>query len=58
MPLAGRLAPDFNTIANFRQANDALIRALCGQAVVLCRQLRPFTCAVVAIGGSKMKTVN
>ena len=58
MWLAGRLAPDFKTIANFRQANGAAIRAVCSQFIGLCRQLNLFTRAVVAIDGSKMKAVN
>jgi len=58
MWLTGRLAPDFKTIANFRQANGAAIRAACSQFIVLCRQLGLFTRAVVAIDGSKMKAVN
>lgn len=58
MWLAGRLAPDFKTIANFRQANGAAIRAVCSQFIVLCRRLNLFTRAVVAIDGSKMKAVN
>jgi transposase len=58
MWLTGRLAPDFKTIANFRQANGAAIRAVCSQFIVLCRQLNLFARAVVAIDGSKMKAVN
>ena len=58
MWLTGRLAPDFKTIANFRQANGAAIRSVCSRFIVLCRQLGLFTRAVVAIDGSKMKTVN
>lgn len=58
MWLTGRLAPDFKTIANFRQANGAPIRSVCSQFIVLCRQLGLFTRAVVAIDGSKMKAVN
>ena len=58
MWLTGRLAPDFKTIANFRRDNGAAIRAACAQFVVLCRQLRLFTRAVVAIDGSKFKAVN
>jgi hypothetical protein len=38
MWLTGRLAPDFKTIASFRQANGASIRAVCSQFIVLCRQ--------------------
>jgi transposase len=56
--LTGRLAPDFKTIANFRQDNGAAIRAVCAQFVVLCRQLGLFTRAMVAIDGSKFKAVN
>lgn len=58
MWLTGRLAPDFKTIANFRQANSAAIQSVCSQFIVLCRRLGLFTRAVVAIDGSKMKAVN
>ena len=34
------------------------IRAVCGQFVELCRRLKLFTRAVVAIDGSKFKAVN
>jgi transposase len=58
MWLTGRLAPDFKTIADFRKDNGAAIRAVCGQFVALCRRLKLFTHAVVAIDGSKFKAVN
>ena len=58
MWLAGRLAPDFKTIANFRRDNGAAIRAVCAQFVVLCRRLGLFSKAIVAIDGSKFKAVN
>src|ERR1700746_985074 len=58
MWLTGRLAPDFKTIADFRKDNGAAIRAVCGQFVQLCRRLKLFTHAVVAIDGSKFKAVN
>lgn len=58
MWLVGRLAPDFKAIADFRRDNGAAIRAVCGQFVELCRRLKLFTCAVVAIDGSKFKAVN
>jgi transposase len=58
MWLTGRLAPDFKTIADFRRDNGAAIRAVCGQFVELCRRLKLFTRAVVAIDGSKFKAVN
>src|ERR1022692_248903 len=58
MWLTGRLAPDFKTIANFRRDNGPAIRAVCGQFVELCRRLKLFTKAIVAIDGSKFKAVN
>lgn len=58
MWLTGRLMPDFETIADFRRDNGPAIRAACAQFVVLCRQLKLFTQAVVAIDGSKFKAVN
>ena len=58
MWLTGRLMPDFKTIADFRRDNGPAIRAACAQFVVLCRQLKLFTRAVVAIDGSKFKAVN
>src|SRR5215831_14282073 len=58
MWLTGRLAPDLKTIADFRKDNGAAIRAVCGQFVELCRRLKLFTHAVVAIDGSKFKAVN
>ena len=56
--LTGRLAPDFKTIANFRKDNGAAIRKACSQFVLLCRELRLFSDAMVAIDGSKFKAVN
>src|SRR5579864_1447756 len=58
MWLVGRLAPDFKTIADFRKDNGEAIRAVRGQFVGLCRRLKLFTRAVVAIDGSKFKAVN
>jgi transposase len=58
MWLTGRLAPDFKTIADFRRDNGAAIRAVCIQFVMLCRRLKLFTRAIVAIDGSKFKAVN
>ena len=58
MWLAGRLTPDFKTIANFRKDNGTAIRNVCRQFVVLCQQLDLFSDAVVAIDGSKFKAVN
>src|SRR5229473_2236187 len=58
MWLVGRLAPDFKTIADFRKDNGKAIRAVCGRFVELCRRLKLFTGAVVAIDSSKFKAVN
>ena len=58
MWLTGRLAPDFKTIADFRRDNGAAIRAVCRQFMELCRELKLFTQAIVAIDGSKFKAVN
>jgi hypothetical protein len=58
MWLTGRLAPDFKTIADFRRDNGKGIRNVCRRFVVLCRELKLFTEAVVAIDGSKFKAVN
>jgi transposase len=58
MWLTGRLAPDFKTIADFRRANGQGIRAVCRRFVQLCRELKLFTQAIVAIDSSKFKAVN
>ena len=58
MWLTGRLAPDFKTIADFRRDNGEAIRGACSRFVELCRGLKLFTHAVVAIDGSKFKAVN
>jgi len=58
MWLTGRLMPDFKTIADFRRDNGPAIQATCRQFVLLCRRLKLFTEAVVAIDGSKFKAVN
>lgn len=58
MWLTGRLAPDFKTIADFRYDNGPGIRNVCKRFVGLCRELKLFTHAIVAIDGSKFKAVN
>src|SRR3954452_11141010 len=58
MWLTGHLAPDFKTIADFRKEHRVAIRAVCAQFIGLCRRLKLFTHAVVAIDGSKFKAVN
>jgi hypothetical protein len=56
--LAGRLTPDFKTIADFRKDNGNAIRRVCREFIVLCRELNLFSEAIVAIDGSKFKAVN
>ena len=58
MWLTGRLAPDFKTIADFRRDNGKGIRGACSRFVELCRQMKLFSQAAVAIDGSKFKAVN
>lgn len=58
MWLTGRLAPDFKTIADFRNDNGKAIRSVCHQFVVLCRNLNLFSQSIIAIDGSKFKAVN
>src|SRR6201999_4281126 len=58
MWLTGRLAPDFKTIADFRRDNGGGIRNVCRRFVMLCRELKLFSQALVAIDGSKFKAVN
>jgi len=50
--------PDFNTIADFRKDDGPAIRKVCASFIELCRQMKLFTDAVVAIDGSKFKAVN
>lgn len=56
--LAGRLMPDFKTIADFREDNGAAIGKVRAQFVELCRKMQLFTGAVVAIDGNKFKALN
>ena len=58
MWLTGRLAPDFKTIADFRHDNSEGIGNVCCRFVRLCRDLKLFTQAIVAIDSSKFKAVN
>src|ERR1700740_433118 len=58
MWLTGGLAPDFKTIADFRDDNGTGIRNVCRRFIVLCRELKLFSQALVAIDGSKFKAVN
>src|ERR1700704_4415192 len=56
--LAGQLAPDFKTIADFRKDNGKAIREVCREFVALCHKLGLLSAASVAIDGSKFKAVN
>ena len=56
--LTGKLMPDFKTIADFRKDNGQAIRNVCREFIVLCRRLKLFCEAIVAIDGSKFKAVN
>jgi transposase len=56
--LTGQLAPDFKTIADFRKDNGGAITKVCSQFIALCRKMKVFSHAVVAIDGSKLKAVN
>jgi transposase len=58
MWLTGRLAPDFKTIADFREDHGDAIRKVCREFVVLCRRLKLFADGIVAVDGSKFKAVN
>ena len=58
MWLTGRLTPDFKTIAEFRRKNGKPIRKVCRQFVMLCKEMKLFSDALVAIDGSKFKAVN
>lgn len=58
MWLTGRLSPDFKTIADFRRDNGLGIRNVCRRFVTMCRDLKLFTDAIVAVDGSKFKAVN
>jgi len=58
MWLTGHLAPDFKTIADFRRDNGVGIRNVCRRFVALCRELKLFSQAIVAVDSSKFKAVN
>ena len=54
--LTGRLKPDFKTIADFRKDNGKAIRGVCREFIVMCRDLKLFSEAIVAIDGSKVQS--
>lgn len=53
--LMKRLAPDFKTIANFRQQNRKALKAACRAFVEFCRKAELLTGALIAIDGSKFR---
>jgi len=55
MWLAGPSAPGFKTIADFRRDNGIGIRNVCRRFVMLCRELKLFSQALVAIDGSMFR---
>ncbi len=55
--LTGRLMPDFKTIADFRRIMARRSRRV-REFIVMCRDLKLFSEAIVAIDGSKFKAVN
>lgn len=56
--LLERLAPDFKGIANFRKDNVFVIKAVCRQFVMLCKQMNMFADSLIAIDGSRFSAVN
>lgn len=58
MWLVGRLARDFKTIADCRPDSGSGIRNVCRRFVAVCRDLKLFSQALVAVDGSKFKPVN
>src|SRR6202162_2548608 len=58
MWLAGRLVPDYKTIADFRKDNGPAIRKVCAQFVAVCREIGLLTKASVAIDGASSKRPN
>lgn len=56
--LTGCLKPYFKKIADFRKDNGPVIRKVCQQFVVLCRNIGLLDGDVVTIDGSRFKAVN
>jgi hypothetical protein len=56
--LTGRLAPDFKAIADLRRGSGTGIRDVRRPFVVLCRELKLFSQATVAIKGCKFEADN
>jgi hypothetical protein len=56
--LVRKLAPDFKTIADFRNDNLQPLKAVSRQFTLLCRKLELFGGELLAIDGSKFRAVN
>ena len=54
----GPACAELKTIADFRRNNGTGIRNVCRRFVLLCRDLKLFSQAIVAIDSSKFKAVN
>ncbi len=52
------LKPDFKTIADFRRDNRAAFRSVFRQFVLLCRRLDLFGRELLAVDGTRIKSVN
>ena len=55
--LLRHLKPDFKTIADFRRINQKAFRPIFRQFVLLCRQLDLFGRELLAVDGTRIKTV-
>lgn len=53
--LMKRLAPDFKTVANFRQQNSLAIQQACKAFIQFCREAKLLDGRLIAIDGSKFK---
>jgi len=53
--LMKRLAPDFKTLANFRQQNSKAIREACRGFIQFCREASLLDSRMIAIDGSKFR---
>jgi hypothetical protein len=56
--LLRHLKPDFKTIADFRRDNRNAFRPIFRQFVLLCRQLDLFGRELLAVDGTRIKSVN
>jgi transposase len=58
MWLMRKLSPDHKTIAEFRRSNVEVIKKVCREFTLLCKQMGLFGGELIAIDGSKFKAVN